>query len=116
MFNHENINLYLNEDKEFPYCVGCGHTMINKAVASAMAKSGLKATQINLISDIGCVGLVDKMFLTNTIHTTHGRSTAFATGIQLADEILFQTKKSPTAKSSDARLANSKKHSLLDVN
>jgi 2-oxoglutarate/2-oxoacid ferredoxin oxidoreductase subunit beta len=92
MFKHENLNLYLNEEKEFPYCVGCGHTMINKAVAAAMAKSGLKATEINLISDIGCVGLVDKMFLTNTIHTTHGRSTAFATGIQLADEILYENK------------------------
>lgn len=92
MFNHENLSLYLNENKEFPYCVGCGHTMINKAVAAAFAKSGLKPTEINLISDIGCVGLVDKMFLTNTIHTTHGRSTAFATGLQLADEVLFDNK------------------------
>lgn len=116
MFNHPNINLYLNENQEFPYCTGCGHTMINKAVASALAKSGLPPTKINLISDIGCVGLVDKMFLTNTIHTTHGRSTAFATGIQLADEILFSNPNSPALKSSDARLANPKKRSLLGVN
>ena len=80
---------YLKEDQDFPYCMGCGHTMINKALANAFAKSGLKPSKINLISDIGCVGLVDKMFLTNTIHTTHGRSTAFATGIQLADELLY---------------------------
>ena len=84
------IEDYLKTNQDFPYCMGCGHTMINKAVASAFTKSGLKPSQINLISDIGCVGLVDKMFLTNTIHTTHGRSTAFASGISLADEILFE--------------------------
>ena len=86
------LSTYLNENQTFPYCNGCGHTMINKAVAKAMQKSNLKATAINLISDIGCVGLVDKMFLTNTIHTTHGRSTAVATGINLADEILYKSK------------------------
>lgn len=116
MFNHENINQYLNEDQKFPYCTGCGHTMINKAVAAAFAKSGLKPTQINLVSDIGCVGLVDKMFLTNTIHTTHGRSTAFATGVQLADEILFNNNYSRSIKLPDARLSNPKKRSLLSVN
>ncbi len=80
---------YLVDNPEFPYCAGCGHTWINKAVAHALEKLQVKPTKVNLVSDIGCVGLVDKLFLTNTIHTTHGRSTAFATGLQLADQILF---------------------------
>ncbi len=80
---------YLVSNPEFPYCAGCGHTWINKAVAQALEKLQVKPTKVNLVSDIGCVGLVDKLFLTNTIHTTHGRSTAFATGLQLADQILY---------------------------
>lgn len=74
---------------EFPYCNGCGHTWINKSLGQALELLGEKPTKINLVTDIGCVGLVDKLFLTNTIHTTHGRSTAVATGMQLADQILF---------------------------
>lgn len=80
---------YLVENPEFPYCQGCGHTWINKALDLALQSLQVKPTKVNLVSDIGCVGLVDKLFLTNTIHTTHGRSTAVATGMQLADQILF---------------------------
>ena len=80
---------YLVDDPQFPYCAGCGHTWINKALASALEKLQLKPTQVNLVTDIGCVGLVDKLFLTNTIHTTHGRSTAFASGLELADKVLY---------------------------
>ncbi len=77
------------DEPEYPYCAGCGHTWINKSLGSALEKLNIKPSKINLITDIGCVGLVDKLFLTNTIHTTHGRSTAVATGLQLADQILF---------------------------
>lgn len=80
---------YLVNNPEFPYCMGCGHTWINKALDLALQQIQVKPTKVNLVSDIGCVGLVDKLFLTNTIHTTHGRSTAVATGMQLADQILF---------------------------
>ncbi len=82
---------YLVDNAEFPYCSGCGHTWINKALDSALQKLNVKPTKVNLITDIGCVGLVDKLFLTNTIHTTHGRSAAFACGIELADSILYDS-------------------------
>lgn len=77
------------ENLELPYCNGCGHTWINRSLDSALQKTDLDPRQINLVSDIGCVGLLDKYFLTNTIHTTHGRSTAFASGLQIADSVLF---------------------------
>ncbi|MDD9898839.1 MAG: thiamine pyrophosphate-dependent enzyme [Candidatus Melainabacteria bacterium] len=80
---------YMVDSLDFPYCSGCGHTWINKSLGQALEKLGEKPSKINLITDIGCTGLVDKLFLTNTIHTTHGRSTAVATGMQLADQILF---------------------------
>ena len=84
-----SINDYLNQHEQFPYCSGCGHTWINKSLAEALSELAIKPSKVNLISDIGCVGLVDKMFKTNTIHTTHGRSSAFAAGLSLADQILY---------------------------
>jgi hypothetical protein len=48
-----------------------------------------RGSDVAIITDIGCVGLADAQFVTpHTIHTTHGRSTAFATGIALADAVL----------------------------
>jgi 2-oxoglutarate ferredoxin oxidoreductase subunit beta len=42
-----------------------------------------------LTTDIGCVGLADSLFpYLHTVHTTHGRSTAFATGMALADVVM----------------------------
>ena len=83
---------YLVDSPQFPYCAGCGHTWINKALAKALETMQIKPTLVNLVTDIGCVGLVDKLFLTNTIHTTHGRSTAFASGLELADKVLYDGK------------------------
>jgi len=82
---------YMVDEPDYPYCAGCGHTWINKSLGEALKKINIKPSKINLVTDIGCVGLVDKLFLTNTIHTTHGRSTAVATGLQLADQILFDS-------------------------
>lgn len=48
---------------------------------------------VALVTDIGCIGLADALFeKIHTVHTTHGRSTAFATGIQLADSVLGDRK------------------------
>lgn len=80
---------YMVDEAQFPYCSGCGHTWINKSLDAALSKLNYDPRQINLVTDIGCVGLVDKLFLTNTIHTLHGRSTAVATGLKVADTVLF---------------------------
>jgi pyruvate/2-oxoacid:ferredoxin oxidoreductase beta subunit len=45
-----------------------------------------------LTTDIGCVGLADSLFpYLHTVHTTHGRSTAMATGMALAEAVLPAT-------------------------
>jgi 2-oxoglutarate ferredoxin oxidoreductase subunit beta len=70
-----------------PYCKGCGHPLVLRALDQAL--SGLEPADVAVVTDIGCVGLADSQLATpHTIHTTHGRSTAFATGIALADSIL----------------------------
>ena len=70
-----------------PYCKGCGHPLVLRALDQAL--SSLEPADVAVVTDIGCVGLADSQLATpHTIHTTHGRSTAFATGIALADSVL----------------------------
>jgi 2-oxoglutarate/2-oxoacid ferredoxin oxidoreductase subunit beta len=72
-----------------PYCKGCGHPLVLRALADALARLGLPPLDVAIVTDIGCVGLADGLVVgPHTIHTTHGRSTAFASGMALADSVL----------------------------
>lgn len=76
-------------DRPFPYCKGCGHGLVARALNRALVNLGLPPETIVLTSDIGCVGLVDPLFpRLHTVHTIHGRSTAVAAGAVLADAVL----------------------------
>jgi 2-oxoglutarate/2-oxoacid ferredoxin oxidoreductase subunit beta len=76
-------------DGPMPYCKGCGHSLVARHLATALAQVGLEPRDVVMTSDIGCVGLVDPLFpAVNTVHTIHGRSTAVATGAVLADTLL----------------------------
>lgn len=79
----------LVKDAPLPYCKGCGHGFAARALGEALETLGRPAHEIVLVTDIGCVGLADSLFATpHTVHTTHGRSTAFATGLALSDSVL----------------------------
>jgi len=81
--------LYLSPTAELPYCRGCGHSLVVHQLSHALERLGLPPRSIVLTTDIGCVGLADALFpYLHTVHTTHGRSTAFATGMALADAVL----------------------------
>ena len=70
-----------------PYCKGCGHPLVLRALDRALGD--VDPADVAVVTDIGCVGLADAQLATpHTIHTTHGRSTAFANGIALADAVL----------------------------
>ena len=66
------------------WCAGCGHGIVLGAVLRAMARVGVDREHTVVVSGIGCssraVGYLDM----DTLHTTHGRALAFATGIKLA--------------------------------
>jgi len=80
---------YLRTETTLPYCKGCGHGLVLRALGDALSKLQLPPHEIVIVSDIGCVGLADSLFSgPHTVHTTHGRSTAFAEGMALADEVL----------------------------
>jgi len=80
---------YLKENALFPFCKGCGHHHYVHRLDEALQQLNLDPRKVCVVSDIGCIGILDSLFATpHTFHTTHGRSTAFATGIELADSIL----------------------------
>jgi 2-oxoglutarate ferredoxin oxidoreductase subunit beta len=84
---------YTKENAVFPFCKGCGHHHYVNHLDEALVKLNLDPKHVCIVSDIGCIGILDSLFATpHTFHTTHGRSTAFATGIELADGILNDSK------------------------
>lgn len=67
------------------WCPGCSLGIATRALAVAIEELGLDKNKTVIVSGIGCssraVGYLDF----NTIHTTHGRALAFATGVKLAN-------------------------------
>ena len=80
-----NYDKYLRLEK-MPtlWCWGCGDGVILKAFVRAIAKMGIKQDDICVVSGIGCSGRFSSYVDFNTVHTTHGRTVAYATGIKLA--------------------------------
>lgn len=81
-----NYDKYLRLDK-MPtlWCWGCGDGVILKATIRAIDKMGWKQDDICVVSGIGCSGRFSSYVDFNTVHTTHGRTVAWATGIKLAN-------------------------------
>lgn len=80
------INKYMRLD-HLPqiWCPGCGNGIIMRDVVQAIENLGLNRTDTIIVSGIGCSSRAAGYMDFNTIHTTHGRAIAFATGIKLAN-------------------------------
>jgi 2-oxoglutarate ferredoxin oxidoreductase subunit beta len=76
---------YLRGNKKFPtvWCPGCGNGIVLSAIARAVADLGLDKSKIAMVSGIGCSGRMPAYIDFCTLHTTHGRALAFATGLKL---------------------------------
>ena len=77
---------YLRTDK-MPtlWCWGCGDGVILKAIIRAIDRLGWSMDDVCVVSGIGCSGRMSSYIDCNTVHTTHGRAIAYATGIKLAN-------------------------------
>ncbi len=82
---HE-IYEYLRHKKKFPgvWCAGCGIGIVLAAIIRAVDRMGLDKDKVAMVSGIGCSGRMSVYVDFNTMHTTHGRALAFATGLKLA--------------------------------
>jgi 2-oxoglutarate ferredoxin oxidoreductase subunit beta len=76
---------YLRHDKKFPniWCAGCGIGIVLGAIIRAVDELELDKDDVAMISGIGCAGRMPVYVDFNTMHTTHGRALAFATGLKL---------------------------------
>jgi 2-oxoglutarate ferredoxin oxidoreductase subunit beta len=66
-------------------CPGCGDGMIAHSILRAIDGLGLDLDEFVFVCGIGCAGWIPSpYFAADTLHTTHGRPVAFATGVKLA--------------------------------
>ena len=63
---------------------GCGHGILMRDVAQAVKNLGINQEKICLVSGIGCASRAPGYMDFQTMHTTHGRAIAFATGVKMA--------------------------------
>lgn len=66
------------------WCAGCGDGAIMKALIRAMDELQLDRDKTAIVSGIGCSGRFSGYLDFNTLHVTHGRTLAFATGLKMA--------------------------------
>ena len=76
----------LRKNKKFPtiWCSGCGIGVVMGALIRALDRLGLKNDDVALVAGIGCTARMPIYMDYNTLHTTHGRALAFATGLKIA--------------------------------
>ena len=65
------------------WCPGCGHGIIMHALIRALVALKKEKSNTVLASGIGCSSRMAGYINACTLHSTHGRSLAFATGIKL---------------------------------
>jgi 2-oxoglutarate ferredoxin oxidoreductase subunit beta len=77
---------YIRE-KNLPHvwCAGCGNGIVLGAFIRAFNSSGMNRNSTVIVSGIGCSGRITQYLDFDTVHTTHGRALAFATGIKMAN-------------------------------
>ncbi|WP_010477752.1 2-oxoacid:ferredoxin oxidoreductase subunit beta [Thermococcus zilligii] len=65
-------------------CPGCGGGTVLNAFANAVDQLKIDPRDIVVVGGIGCSAwIASPYFLADTLHTTHGRAIAFATGVKV---------------------------------
>ena len=95
MTTSQLVHQYFREEKlPHIWCPGCGHGIIMHAVIRAIDNLKVDTDKLCIVSGIGCSSRASGYMNFNTLHTTHGRALAFATGLKMANpelEVLVLT-------------------------
>lgn len=77
---------YLRKDR-LPniFCEGCGIGTSLNVFLRGMEQSGKDFDNISMVSGIGCSSRIPGYVKCDSLHTTHGRSISFATGLKLSN-------------------------------
>lgn len=72
-------------DQEVRWCPGCDDYVVLRAMQKALPEMGVKREDVVFISGIGCSSRFPYYMNTYGMHSIHGRATAIATGVKLAN-------------------------------
>lgn len=65
-------------------CPGCGNGIVIQAILRAIDELGLAMDDFIFVAGIGCSAWIPSpLFAADTLHTTHGRPIAFASGVKM---------------------------------
>lgn len=67
------------------WCPGCSYGIVLKSMIRAIDSLNYNKDDLVIASGIGCCSRLPGYVDVNTLHTTHGRSIGFATGVKLAN-------------------------------
>jgi 2-oxoglutarate ferredoxin oxidoreductase subunit beta len=84
--SHESDILKYLRHEIFPtaFCAGCGCGTVLNCFVHMLEKSDIDQKDLILVTGIGCSSWIPSPYLrADTLHTTHGRSIAFATGVKV---------------------------------
>ena len=83
------LDTYIAEENlPYEFCPGCSHGKVLGALSDSLKQQGLDPTEVVIVTDIGCVGLSDKYFVTHAFHGLHGRAITYASGIKMQNSDL----------------------------
>ncbi len=71
------------ENLPYEFCPGCSHGKVLGALSTSLKQQEFDPSEVVLVTDIGCVGLSDKYFITHAFHGLHGRAITYASGIKM---------------------------------
>jgi 2-oxoglutarate ferredoxin oxidoreductase subunit beta len=86
--NEEKVEYSPNDfksDQEVRWCPGCGDHAILAAVTRALAELKIPKEKFAFISGIGCSSRFPYYLSTYGFHSIHGRASAIATGVKIAN-------------------------------
>ena len=82
---HKRMSDYLRLNRmTHIFCPGCGHGTVMNGLVRALENLSIDKDKTVFVSGIGCSSRIPGYLDFNTLHTTHGRALAFATGIKMA--------------------------------
>lgn len=84
MIETELYDFYRKDRWPHMFCPGCGIGIVMNCFFKAFSELGIDQNKTIFVSGIGCSGRIPGYIRADSLHTTHGRPIAFATGIKLS--------------------------------
>ena len=84
MSDHEHRFMKYLRKERLPhiFCPGCGDGIVLNTLFNGIEMSSVDFDNISMVSGIGCSSRIPGYVKCDSLHTTHGRALAFATGLK----------------------------------